>query len=108
MTIYDPVTEWGKMIASLLKYDDQVRLDIHEYLEKAEPEWMRLNEQAQFLRDTIKVLADSNENLKKKLGSVRQIVDEWGRQRDDPYGMECDWYYKDKYFALKKALGDEA
>ena len=52
------------------------------------------------LREARRSLETSNE----RLDAVRQIVDEWGRQRDDPYGMEYDWYYKDKYFKLRDAL----
>ena len=34
--IYEPVTEIGKAIAGALRFDDQVRLDIHDILEKWE------------------------------------------------------------------------
>jgi hypothetical protein len=58
--IYEPVTEFGKKIASLLMFDDGVRLDIHEYLEKVEPELVQLKKDADryneiFLTDTIRL-----------------------------------------------------
>ena len=45
--IYEPVTEWGKQIASLLRYDDETRLNIHDYLDQVEPVWIKLKEQAE-------------------------------------------------------------
>jgi len=40
MTIYDPVTDIGKAIAKALRRDDGIRLDIHDILEKWEPEYI--------------------------------------------------------------------
>lgn len=44
--IYEPVTEFGKKITSLLKFDDGVRLDIHDYLEEIEPQIQEALEKA--------------------------------------------------------------
>ena len=38
--IYEPVTEIGKAIAGALMFDDGVRLEIHDILEKWEPEYV--------------------------------------------------------------------
>ncbi len=38
-----------------------------------------------------------------KLKAVKEIIDEWGRERDDG-DIQYDWYYKDKYYALRKIL----
>lgn len=45
--LYEPVTEIGKAIAGALMFDDQVRLDIHDILEKWEPEHVAEKEKAE-------------------------------------------------------------
>jgi len=72
MTIYKPVTEYGKMIASLLKYDDQVRLDIHEYLEGVEPRLIALEEKAKLLETANNRLND----LALKQTKMLQLLEE--------------------------------
>ena len=76
MTIYEPVTEYGKMIASLLKYDDQVRLDIHEYLEKAEPEWTQLKQSNISLDFLVKVAEKKQFEAEQKLRAIKQVLEE--------------------------------
>ncbi|MBA7609371.1 hypothetical protein ES703_16562 [subsurface metagenome] len=41
-----------------------------------------------------------------KLEAVKEIVDEWGRDRDDG-DLQYDHFYKDKYYALRKILEAE-
>ena len=41
--------------------------------------------------------------LEDKLEAVKKVVDEWCEERDDG-SLEYDWYYKDKYYALRNAL----
>jgi len=47
MTIYEPVTDIGKAIAKALTRDDGVRLDVHDILEKWEPEYVAEKEKAE-------------------------------------------------------------
>lgn len=73
--IYEPVTEWGKKIASLLRYDDGTRLEIHEYLEKAEPEWIRLKkklEAVKKLRDELEEYKGFMERASRTRGGILQ------------------------------------
>jgi len=47
MTIYEPVTDIGKAIAKALTRDDGIRLDIHDILERWEPEYIADMEKAE-------------------------------------------------------------
>lgn len=62
--IYEPITEFGKKIAGLLKYDDGVRLDIHDYLEEVEPVLQGALEKAEKW-DKLETQLPSEELLKK-------------------------------------------
>ena len=103
--IYEPITLIGQTIAGMLRYDDGVRLEIHEYLREIEPNLKKVFEKAELwdkyietstLQDLIVIT--------NKLEVIKKIVDEWGEQRGDAHGLEYDWYYKDKYYALRDAL----
>jgi len=47
MTIYEPVTDIGRAIAKALTRDDGIRLDIHDLLERWEPEYIADMEKAE-------------------------------------------------------------
>jgi len=47
MTIYEPVTDIGKAIAKALTRDDGIRLDVHDILERWEPEYVADMEKAE-------------------------------------------------------------
>lgn len=67
--IYEPVTEFGKKIASLLKYDDGVRLEIHDYLEEIEPRimvWKTVAEEIGNIKDPVVISKDKLDQLKEK------------------------------------------
>ena len=49
MTIYEPVTDIGKAIAKALTRDDGIRLDVHDILERWEPEYVADMEKAELL-----------------------------------------------------------
>ena len=73
--MYEPVTEFGKTIADMLKWDDQVRLDIHEYLEKIEPELQEALEKAEaydLIHMTVKEYKKMS--LEKKIEYLERIL----------------------------------
>ena len=70
-------------------------------------EWKNKAEQLKYAETAIHLLTDEVVEIRDKLEAVEKTVDEWGEQRSDPHGLEYDWHYKDKYFALRDALDSE-
>jgi len=70
--IYKPKTDIGEDIASALKYDDGVRLKIHEILEEWEPKYIALQEKAEAYDRVISKHLD-------KLEAVTKWHEEWFR-----------------------------
>ena len=67
-------------------------------------EWKNKAEKLPIYEKQFRHMTEHALELEDKLEAVKKIVDEWGEQRSDPHGLEYDWHYKDKYFALRDAL----
>ena len=103
---------WDEINLDSVTYESDLDpLRVRTYLEKLKAEYDRLKgdlehakNQAQTRYQWAKELEGENIPLRQKLEAVKVMVDEWGRQRNDDYGLEYDWYYKEKYFKLKNIL----
>ena len=108
------MSEWDKLwkeigaVESISSISHMSNSWVRNILIRVKAEGDKLNEFHSswiFLTDPER-LKEIREN-EQKLEAVKQVVDEWGRQRDDDYGLEYDWYYKDKYYKLEKILEAE-
>jgi len=97
------MSEWDKL------WNNDIRKEVWT----AEHDW--------FIGDWVAEVKTEGDRLKKEglehyaiaveyyecLETIKKIVDEWGEQRSDAHGLEYDWHYKDKYFALRDALDSQ-